>query len=136
MTVSTTTTYNEAASGATVYYFTFRCDGASWVKVYIGGVLQSSGYTVALNADQDASPGGSVTFGSATASTVRIERETPLTQETNYTAYDAFPAETHELALDKAVMLVQDEARDRADADTDEGGDDRQAGGEPRVGQQ
>ena len=60
MTVSTTTTYNEAtgAGGVKVFYFTFRCDDSSWVKVYLDGVFQGSGYTVALNSDQSASPGG------------------------------------------------------------------------------
>ena len=45
MTVSTLTTYNEAAAGGTVYYFTFRCDDASWVKIYIGGALQAQRHT-------------------------------------------------------------------------------------------
>jgi len=114
MTVSTTTTYAEAAAGATVYYFTFRCDAASWVKTYVGGVLTTTGITVALNADQDASPGGSVTFLSAATETVRIERDTPLTQEVNYNDYDAFPAATHEAALDKLTLAVQDADRDAA----------------------
>ena len=116
MTVSTTTTYNEAAAGATVYYFTFPVQAASWVKVYIGGVLQSTGYKVALNHDQEASPGGTVTLLVAAGARVRVERSTPLTQDTSYTAYDAFPAETHELALDKLQFQVQDQARVSADA--------------------
>jgi hypothetical protein len=119
MTVSTLTTYNEAAAGGTVYYFTFRCDDAAWAKVYVAEVLKTTGIVVALNADQEASPGGSVTFSAAAAGVVRIQRETPLTQETNYTAYDAFPAETHEFALDKGVMQMQDAKRDTLDVVAD-----------------
>jgi hypothetical protein len=114
MTVSTTTRYNEAAAGATVYYFTFRCDDTSWLRVYVGGVLVGTAYTAALNADQSTSPGGTVTFPAAATDVVRIERVTPLTQATAYAAYDAFPAETHELALDKVTLALQDSAAQEA----------------------
>lgn len=121
MTVSTTTNFNEAAAGATVYYFTFRADSADWVRVYIDDVLQGTNFVLALNADQAASPGGSVTLPVEATGTVRIERSTPMTQEVAYAAYDAFPAETHEAALDKVSMALQDatalEAATRAAAD-------------------
>jgi hypothetical protein len=120
MTVTTTTTYNELAgtAGVFAYAFTFRCDDSSWVKVYLDDALQAAGYSVALNADQEASPGGTVTFVTAPDGLdVRIQRETPKTQLTNYTAYDAFPAASHEAALDKIVATIQDEARDRANGD-------------------
>ncbi|NDB66373.1 MAG: hypothetical protein EB165_07905, partial [Euryarchaeota archaeon] len=39
---------------------------------------------------------------------IRIWRETPITQETDYNPYDAFPAEAHEAALDKLTMIAQE----------------------------
>jgi hypothetical protein len=39
--------------------------------------------------------------------TLVIERRVPATQETDYLANDPFPAESHERALDKLTMLVQ-----------------------------
>ncbi len=57
---------------------------------------------------------GTVTLSAAvgTGNTLFIERETPKTQETDYTPNDPFPAQTHERALDKLTMLVQDIAED------------------------
>ena len=70
--------------------------------------------TKTLNADYTVSgvgvtSGGNVTFGSAPASgeTVLIRREAALTQTTDYTANDPFPAEDHENALDKLTFHTQ-----------------------------
>lgn len=43
----------------------------------------------------------------ATGTTLVIARNVPLTQVTDYTPNDPFPAETHEQALDKLTMEVQ-----------------------------
>lgn len=53
---------------------------------------------------------GTVTFVTAptTNDKVIIRRTVPLKQETDYTEYDAFPAETHEDALDELTMIAQD----------------------------
>lgn len=56
--------------------------------------------------------GGSITLTSGTAApatgeTITISRNVPLTQETDYQANDDFPAESHERALDKLTMEVQ-----------------------------
>jgi hypothetical protein len=53
--------------------------------------------------------GGSVTMLVAppVGTTLVIERSVPATQETDYLANDPFPAESHERALDKLTMLVQ-----------------------------
>lgn len=53
--------------------------------------------------------GGTVTMGTApaTGTTLVIVRNVPFTQETDYQANDPFPAETHERALDKLTMEVQ-----------------------------
>lgn len=51
--------------------------------------------------------GGTVTMGIAPANgeTLAILRDVPMTQAADYVAHDAFPAETHETALDKLTML-------------------------------
>lgn len=53
--------------------------------------------------------GGQVTMLAApdTGVTLVILRNVPATQETDYVANDPFPAESHERALDKLTMLVQ-----------------------------
>jgi len=62
------------------------------------------------------SAGGQVTFGTAPVSGVSIIllRDTNLTQETDYIANDPFPAETHEAALDKLTLQIQ-EAQEEID---------------------
>lgn len=54
--------------------------------------------------------GGTVTFVTAptNGSTVTILRQTPKTQTTDYVPNDRFGAETHEAALDKLTMAVQE----------------------------
>lgn len=53
--------------------------------------------------------GGTVTMLIAppSGSTLVIVRNVPATQETDYLANDPFPAESHERALDKLTMIVQ-----------------------------
>lgn len=54
--------------------------------------------------------GGTVTMLVAppTGTTLHIRRVVPATQLTDYQANDTFPAESHEQALDKLTMLVQE----------------------------
>jgi hypothetical protein len=54
---------------------------------------------------------GSVTTTAAMAAgwTLRIRRVTPRSQDANYAAGDAFPAETHEGALDRAMAVAQEQ---------------------------
>lgn len=68
--------------------------------------VQNVDYTVTGAGNQ---AGGSATFGVAPVSgrTVTIQRIVPATQLTDYQPNDDFPAETHERALDKLTMLVQ-----------------------------
>lgn len=111
MTISTTdNVVSYAANGAlTNFVFSFKVLDEADIKVYISDVLQGSGYTVNLNADQDASPGGSIDLDTApnAPGIVTIERDVSLVQETDYQPFDAFPAETHETALDRLVMITQ-----------------------------
>jgi hypothetical protein len=58
--------------------------------------------------------GGSITMLVAppTGTQLIVVRNVPATQETDYLANDPFPAESHERALDKLTMLVQQNERD------------------------
>ena len=115
MTVSSTTTKNSYSGNGstTVFAYAFKIFAEADLKVI---VRSSTGTetTKTLNADYTVSgvgvtSGGNVTFGSAPASgeTVLIRREAALTQTTDYTANDPFPAEDHENALDKLTFHTQ-----------------------------
>lgn len=69
-------------------------------------LILGSDYSVAGAGNQ---AGGSITIFVAPANGIQIliERSVPATQETDYVANDPFPAESHERALDKLTMLVQ-----------------------------
>lgn len=68
-----------------------------------------------LAADYTVSGGGgaagTVTAGAAPSAAVEwiIRRATARTQDTDYTANDPFPAETHERALDRLTMIAQEQ---------------------------
>jgi hypothetical protein len=124
MTVSSTTTKNSHSGNGstTVFAYAFKIFAEADLKVI---VRSSTGTetTKTLNSDYTVSgvgvtSGGNVTFGSAPASgeTVLIRREAALTQTTDYTANDPFPAEDHENALDKLTFHTQQqqEELDRA----------------------
>lgn len=115
MTISTTTSrisYN--GNGATTAFsFPYRffenadlvvelVDAAGAVTTHV----LNTDYTV-TGADLDA--GGTVTMITPPASGERlvIRRVVEATQETDYISGDPFPAESHERALDKLTMLVQ-----------------------------
>ena len=68
----------------------------------------ASDYTVAA-VDEDYTNGGNVTLADpySNGDQLVISREMQLTQETDYTENDPFPAETHENALDKLTMIAQ-----------------------------
>jgi len=115
MTVSTTTSRIVYAGNGvtTIFAFPYRflvngdldltlfaADGTSETLVL------TTDYTV-TGADSDA--GGSVTMvvAPAVGETLVIRRIVDLTQETDYISGDAFPAESHERALDKLTMSDQ-----------------------------
>ena len=111
MTVQTTeNTVSYTGNGnATQFNFTFKTLDEAHIETHLDGILQSGGYVVTLNPDQDAIAGGNVTFTLPPASNiaVTVQREVPLTQLVDYQPYDPFPAETHEKALDKLTMEIQ-----------------------------
>jgi len=88
------------------FAYTYRMDEDSDMQVYLDEVLQSAGYSVARGIDDI---GGTVTFGvpPATGVLITLLRVLNLDQETDYVPYDAFPAESHEDALDKLTMISQ-----------------------------
>ncbi len=111
MTLSTTTTeVSYTADGIQVDFpFNFQTQLVSDIVVYADGVEIVVGVIVTLNADQEVSPGGNVNITPAPADQILIKvgRIVPLTQQVDYAAYDPFPAETHEDALDKGMMASQ-----------------------------
>jgi hypothetical protein len=95
------------ANGATtVFAFNFLIPSSQDIQVFLNDALQSSGFTVSGYGNP---AGGSVTFTTAPQNLwiVTILRVMPLTQAVDYVPYDAFPAQTHEGALDKLTMIDQ-----------------------------
>ena len=118
MTISTTTLKNSySGNGSTTSFaYTFPINSTSEISVIERSATgtetvksEGSGSTNYSIVDNGAS-GGTVTMVTAPASgtTLVLLRNTALTQETDYVANDPFPAETHEDALDKALMQAQE----------------------------
>lgn len=114
MTVSSSTNRNGPYSGngsTTVFARTFLVTDADHLKVYqtISGVTTevSSGITK----DGIGAASGNVTFDTAPAigTTITLIRETPLTQETDYSAQGAVSTTQVETDLDLSAMRVQDQ---------------------------
>ena len=92
---------------------TFPFGFASLDESFVFGLVNSeldNNTTVVLNGDQENDPGGTLTFSSTpeSDSTIVIYRQTEATQEVVYPSKGRFPAKSHERALDKLTMLVQD----------------------------
>lgn len=120
MTIAKTGSSSSAAgNGATVAFpFAFRFFDDTDLNVYV--VTDATGVSVlqTLTTDYTVSntgteAGGTVTMvtAPATGETLLIEREVPETQAVDYQNNDAFPAETHEGALDRLTLLVQQQSR-------------------------
>lgn len=101
----------------TVFAYTFRALVKTDLEVLLDGVVKTvdTDYTVSGLGD---SGGGSVTFGTAPASAVKVTilRKQPIAQGSDYVPNEAFPAERIEKDLDKLGMQSQQhkEAIDRA----------------------
>ncbi|GAG16335.1 unnamed protein product, partial [marine sediment metagenome] len=116
MTVNTTDTQTSTiADGIAVeFLYDFQSLSGTWVFAYTQDPTTliktpRTDIAVTLNADQETSPGGTVTFDTAPVlnQIVVVYRQVPVNQLTDYTAYDAFPAESTEDALDKLTMISQ-----------------------------
>jgi len=106
MSVTSTTSLVKATATASQVLFSIsdiEFFTTSEIIVYKDGVLQSSGFTVSV-ANQD------VTFNTAMVGgeLLVFQRVLPKTQEVAYTVQGKFPAASHEEALDRAVMLLQE----------------------------
>jgi len=99
-----------------VFSYPFRVDDFDDMEVYLDEDIQASGYVINGIGDE---AGGDVTFAVAPADlvVVTLNRVVSLDQLADYVPFDKFPAESHELALDKLTMIVQQlqEQLDRAD---------------------
>lgn len=106
VTSSTNKDLHTGNGSLTAFPYTFRMDADADLEVYIDDTLQGSGFTIARNGND---MGGTVTFSIAPVNGVIITllRNLSLSQETDYTPYDAFPADAHEGALDKLTMIAQ-----------------------------
>jgi len=110
MTISTTESRKSyTGNGSTAAFsfpYKFLADGD--LKVYVDNVLKTltTDYTVSGAGSES---GGTVTFVTAPASltSVVFYRDMAITQEVDYITGDAFPAETHEEALDRLTMIDQ-----------------------------
>lgn len=94
-------------NGSTVHFdYDYLILNASHLKVYFGDVLQTSGYVVSGVSSQT---GGTVAFAVAppNGTNITLIRDVPFLQLTDYQPYDAFPAESHERALDLLTMMAQ-----------------------------
>ncbi len=125
MTITTTTARKEYTGDGSnqTFAYDFKIIQDSDLKVYV--VTTATGasalktitthYTVT---GAGSASGGNVVMGSAPTSseTLVITREVPFTQAVDYIENDAFPADTHESALDKLTMLTQQLQRDSARA--------------------
>ena len=118
MTISTTTV-SQSYSGdgsTTAFTYSFPINSTTEIKVIERSATgtetiksEGTGSTNYGIVDNGAS-GGTVTMVTAPASgtTLVLIRDTSLTQGTDYVENDPFPAESHESALDKVQMQIQE----------------------------
>lgn len=103
-----------ACNGVTkVFPYTFRILDESHLQVILRDA-DGNETVLVLNTDYtvsgvDAAGGGNVTTTTAYAAgyTIVVLRDVPIDQETDYVENDPFSAESHEEALDKLTMIVQ-----------------------------
>lgn len=112
--IATTGRYAQYVGNAitTVFGFPYRFFDSADLEVVqtilgVDTILSLGTHYTVTGADDPA--GGSITILAApvVGTTITIYGATPETQETNYVASDNFPAESHEEALDRLTVLVQ-----------------------------
>jgi hypothetical protein len=107
----------------TVFPFSFPASSSADIIPYLSNISCANGgcggytYTVTLNADQIASPGGTVTFSPHPApQTLKIQREMQTTQTLSISPYYPFPARAVEKNFDRTTLLIQQVQRGLSDA--------------------
>lgn len=116
MTVSSTQSFVQYnADGITTsfdipYYFLLNSDISAMIAGTDGTVTELTNGTDFSVTGAGISTGGLATFSTAyaTGNLLLIYRNPPATQETKYYENGKFPAASHEAALDKLTMLIQD----------------------------
>jgi len=90
-----------------IFAYPFRILKSTDLRVYLNGVLTTTGYTVS---GVGVSTGGSVTFTTAPASgiTVKLQRSIDLDRTTDYVEGGALRANVLDDDIDRTVMMVQD----------------------------
>jgi hypothetical protein len=114
MTIATTTNRKQyTANGSNdTFAYDFLVLDKTHLYVYVGSTLQTEGTSSDYTVTGIANPaGGNVVFNAGTIpiadAIVTIIRTVPMTQAVDYVENEKFPANTHEQALDKLTMLVQ-----------------------------
>jgi len=109
LTQKNTIVYN-GTTGQDTFTYTFRVDQKVDMFIFIDTLLVAqSDFTIT---GLGASIGGDIILDTPLVANavITLSRNVPATQEVDYQPFDAFPAETHEQALDKLTMLVQQNA--------------------------
>jgi hypothetical protein len=93
---------------ANTYIFNFTILEESDLRVFVDDVQQVLG--IDYNIQNLTSAGGDVVFVVPPADTLKVvlARSTSRDQQVDYQPFDAFPADTHEFALDKLTLIVQE----------------------------
>ena len=115
MTISTLVVKNSynGDGSATQFAYQFPIHSTSEIKVIersAAGVETIKVLGTHYSITDNGAAGGQVNFNTAPASGVEVVliRDTNLTQEVDYIANDPFPAETHEGAIDKLTLQIQE----------------------------
>lgn len=105
-----------ASAGQTVFTFAFRAFSASDVDVYQtpsgaeydDTANQITAFSVSLNADQDASPGGTITLdsGAAVGDRITLVSSIPYTRTTDYETNAEFNEDTVDADFDRIASLA------------------------------
>lgn len=103
-------------NGVTLAYAVpFRFRAVTHIKaqrISAAGVVTELAYGTdysVTGGETDAGGTLTVTVAGAVGTRLRIRRETPRSQDMDYTTGDTFPAESHEAALDKAMLIDQEQ---------------------------
>lgn len=125
MTVSSQTSrVDYAGDGVTaIFPVPFYFLEQSHLQVILSDDVTGAETVLVLNTDYTVTGAGVLAGGSITVPnepavgfTLTILRSVPVTQETDYVPNDPFPAESHERALDKLTMIIQQQSTDSAGA--------------------
>lgn len=111
---STTTSASYTGNGATTTFpipFTFFGTGTGAGLRVIQVVIATDAETLLVNGTDYNVVGSDVVAAAAPAATLKwvIRRDTTQLQETDYVENDAFPAESHESALDRLTAITQEQ---------------------------